>query len=502
MSLGVNTNVSSLTAHRSLAKNETMMNQAMTRLSTGLKINSASDDAAGLAIVERMKSQINGLNMAVKNANDGIGLTKSVEGALVEVTDMLQRLRELAVQSANDTNSVQDRIYIQEEVQLLLAEIDRVSTNTRYNGTKVLDGNFTSKNLQVGTEGGEVITFSLDNIASASLGEYKWEATGKVPVPIATSVGANTTTTSEVLTIAGYKATKTFTPAAGDSAKAFATGINNLTADTGVTAEARTYAILDAVVTTDAIGSFKIGGGVGVTAKSTGNFTWANGNVTAAVKAINDISQYTGVTAQAFNSNTQILLLDADGDDITLENETTVTTSKVSAALHDGSAAKSGGTNTITFGSSAASYATRVSGTLEMFSTKNFQVSTAGNVALTYFGAGAATAAAASIDATSDVNLKTAAGAKGAIRVLDGAIEKISSMRAELGAIENRLSHTVNNLMNVSEQTENTRSLLEDANFAVESSNLSKSQVLMQAATAMLAQANARPQLALQLLQG
>ena len=150
MSLGVNTNVSSLTAHRSLAKNETMMNQAMTRLSTGLKINSASDDAAGLAIVVRMKSQINGLNMAVKNANDGIGLTKSVEGALVEVTDMLQRLRELAVQSANDTNSVQARIYIQEEVQLLLAEIDRVSTNTRYNGTKVLDGNFTSKNLQVG----------------------------------------------------------------------------------------------------------------------------------------------------------------------------------------------------------------------------------------------------------------------------------------------------------------------------------------------------------------
>ena len=142
MSLAVNTNVSSLTAHRSLAKNETMMSQAMTRLSTGLSINSASDDAAGLAIVERMTSQDKGINMAVKNANDGIGLTKSVEGALVEVTDMLQRLRELSVQSANDTNSTQDRLYIQEEVQLLLAELDRVSSNTRFNGTKVLDGNF------------------------------------------------------------------------------------------------------------------------------------------------------------------------------------------------------------------------------------------------------------------------------------------------------------------------------------------------------------------------
>ena len=124
MSLAVNTNVSSLTAHLSLAKNETLMSLAMTRLSTGRSINSASDDAAGLAIVERMTSQIKGINMAVKNANDGIGLTKSVEGALVEVTDMLQRLRELSVQSANDTNSTQDRIYIQEEVQLLLAELD------------------------------------------------------------------------------------------------------------------------------------------------------------------------------------------------------------------------------------------------------------------------------------------------------------------------------------------------------------------------------------------
>ena len=183
----------------------------MTILSTGLAINSASDDAAGLAIVEIMKSQINGLNMAVKNANDGIGLTKSVEGALVEVTDMLQRLRELAVQSSNDTNGVQDRIYIQEEVQLLLAELDRVSSNTRFNGTKVLDGNFASKNIQVGTAGGEVITFSVDSVASASLGSHRVQGTGKdVPAAIAHgSLAANTTTTSEIITIQGYKATKT-----------------------------------------------------------------------------------------------------------------------------------------------------------------------------------------------------------------------------------------------------------------------------------------------------
>ena len=163
MSLAVNTNVSSLTAHRSLAKNETMMNQAMTRLSTGLSINSASDDAAGLAIAERMTSQIKGINMAVKNANDGIGLTKSVEGALVEVTDMLQRLRELSVQSANDTNSAKDRGYLQDEVDALLTEINRVSTQTRYNNLILLDGQRTGT-VQVGTEADQTVSFDIKTI--------------------------------------------------------------------------------------------------------------------------------------------------------------------------------------------------------------------------------------------------------------------------------------------------------------------------------------------------
>jgi flagellin len=143
MSLVVNTNVSSLTAQRALAYADSLQGEAMTRLSTGSKINSASDDAAGLAIASRMTAQVNGLNMAVKNANDGIALTQSIEGALGEVSDMLQRLRELAVQASNDTNiPITDRAFIQEEVNLLVAEISRVSSNTRYNGQLVLDGSF------------------------------------------------------------------------------------------------------------------------------------------------------------------------------------------------------------------------------------------------------------------------------------------------------------------------------------------------------------------------
>ena len=173
MSLVVNTNVSSLTAQRGLAESGDMLDKAMARLSSGSRINSASDDAAGLAIVQRMSAQINGLNMAVKNANDGISLTQSIEGALVEVVDMLQRVRELAVQSANDTNTNTDRAFLQEEVNLLIAEITRVSANTRFNQTTVLDGSFNNKILQVGTEGGETIQFSVDSVSSDKLGAYK-----------------------------------------------------------------------------------------------------------------------------------------------------------------------------------------------------------------------------------------------------------------------------------------------------------------------------------------
>ena len=507
MSLAVNTNVSSLTAHRSLAKNETMMSQAMTRLSTGLSINSASDDAAGLAIVERMTSQIKGINMAVKNANDGIGLTKSVEGALVEVTDMLQRLRELSVQSANDTNSTQDRLYIQEEVQLLLAELDRVSSNTRFNGTKVLDGNFTSQNIQVGTEGGEVITFSVDSVASSSLGQYKVSGLGKVTLPVETDAtdSDNTTTTKEDITIVG-KVSKTTAAAANDSAKDTAAAINQYTADTGVTAEAKTYAILSAGSATAVTSNLQFhNGDDSYTNKGTGNFSWSNTDVSGAVKAINDISQFTGITAQSFNNGTQVLILDADGDDIHIQQaHATTATNTVQAALHDGSGARAAtvtGSAAVTLAKSGGTDSTLVSGTLELFSNEAFQIrldDASAAPAKSYFAA----ATVASLDATSAINLKTQNGASAAIRVIDGAIEKVSSMRAELGAIENRLSHTISNLMNVSEQTSNSRSLLQDANFAVESSNLSKAQVLMQAATAMLAQANARPQLALQLLQG
>jgi flagellin len=169
MSIVVNTNIGSLNAQRSLAESSRELSTAMERLSSGKKINSAADDAAGFAIAERMTAQVRGLNMATKNANDGLAMLATIENATNDVTDMLQRIRELAVQAANDTNGAQDRTYLQNEVDSLVAEINRVSSDTVYNDSVVLDGNL-SGSLQVGTASGQVIDFTIDSIDATTLG--------------------------------------------------------------------------------------------------------------------------------------------------------------------------------------------------------------------------------------------------------------------------------------------------------------------------------------------
>jgi flagellin len=170
MSLVINTNVASLSAQRSLATSGSELKTAMDRLSSGKQINSAADDAAGFAIAERMTAQIRGLNMATKNANDGLSMLAVIENATNDVTDMLHRMRELAVQAVNDTNSATDRGYLNTEAASLIAEIGRVASDTEYNGTKVLDGTLTSKNFQVGTNSGQTVSFSIDSVKATAIG--------------------------------------------------------------------------------------------------------------------------------------------------------------------------------------------------------------------------------------------------------------------------------------------------------------------------------------------
>jgi flagellin len=596
MSMIVNTNVSSLTAQRSLAESSRMLDSAMERLATGSKINSASDDAAGLAIVQRMTAQINGLNMAVKNANDGISLTQSIEGALVEVSDMLQRLRELSVQAANDTNTGTDRAFLQAEVNLLIAEITRVSSNTRYNQVAVLDGTYTNKILQVGTEGGETIQFSIDSVASDKLGAYK--VTGdRIESFYGNGAGVygNITDAADDIIINGNSLSKT------------------IDVETGVSASAKSYAHYYSTWQADQTASVKINN------VTTGEFVISSSNVLDAVDKINAISGSTGVTATA-TSDYKVLLYSSDGRDILVENETAILGQRVKAVSNDGtSVATVAGTAGVkesaaatatdsssvtqylrnmqtgesvtlayTAGNSTANTLTAINNALDALggkwaaggdwhitatTTNTSKVTFTGTAALGDFqlysdaalttsvfettsdtlgnldttsvsllasgttaiegttGGDSATVqgsislsssklfsvtqssaeatpndnyfttGAAALSTVSNVDLRTQSTASTAISVLDGAIEKISSMRSDLGAIENRLSHTVSNLMNVAENTADARSRINDADYSIESANLAKSQVLQQAGTAMLAQANARSQLVLQLLQ-
>jgi flagellin len=603
MSLVVNTNISSLTAQRSLTESDYLLETAMERLSSGKKINSASDDAAGLAIVERMTAQINGLNMAIKNANDGISLTQSIEGALVEVTDMLQRLRELSVQSANDSNNGTDRRYIQEEVSLLLAEITRVSTNTRYNGARVLDGSFINKSLQVGTEGGEKIQISVNNVAASALGNQYKLSTGRAALSGSTALKAANNTTQDDIIVNGKTMSRTIDVATGDSAKQIAAKINVETGNTGVSALAKTYAQLTSSSATD--GTFKVTFTAGGVDYQTGNFVMSSGNASDAVSKINEISGSTGVVASVTSDN-KVLLHDSDGDDIIMRVTTypsgvtaNVTsydfygTSAIGSAVSLGSGNEYGrvigqmiaqGPENFSISQTSAAdddaFDTKTAGQLddtaatagpdtynptdvspsspqvltvtevgnevggevivitglaedgvtaqtETFTlsgtagtvttgTKLFSridsytwtenpgdadVGNVGTIKIGTAGNGQWATGASSLSALGNINLQTQQGSNDAILVIDGAIEKVSSMRAYLGAIENRLEHTVSNLMNVAENTADSRSRIYDADFSVESANLAKAQVLQQVGAAMLTQANARPQLVLQLLQ-
>ena len=242
MGMVLNTNIPSIQAQRALGESRKEMEIAMERLSTGSRINSAGDDAAGLAIVERMNTQIRGLGQATSNANDGIALIKTVENALVEVSGMLQRMRELAVQASNDTNTATERAFADNEVSSLQLEISRVSLNTRYNGAQVLNGSFAAKSLQVGTEAGETLDFSIGNIEASKLGAYIID--GVTAVAVASSSTAtdptNAVVDAENVVITSYGVSRTIDVETDDTAKEVAKKINAVAASTQVVASAST----------------------------------------------------------------------------------------------------------------------------------------------------------------------------------------------------------------------------------------------------------------------
>jgi len=379
MSSVINTNIASLDTQRALNSSQSALNTSIQRLSTGLRINSASDDAAGLEISERMNSQIRGLTVAARNANDGVSLAQTAEGALGQVGDMVQRIRELAVQSSNATNTQADRSGIQQEVTQLKAEIDRVSQTTNFNGTKLLDGSFSAANFQVGANAGESITVnSITNSQLSGMGVVNQATTQN-----STAISDMTAVAAGTLTINGT--------------------------DIGALAAAGTTQQRQADV----------------------------------VDAINRVSTTTGVGAFYDSTNNKIVLSSAS----------------------------------------------------------NITIAGSGNAAQVGFAAADSANAAASGN-MSTLDVSSYAGAQLAIQQCDAALTQVNGSRANLGALQSRFESAVSNIQIASENTSAAKSRITDTDYAAETANMTRAQILQQAGNAMLAQANQLPNQVLTLLRG
>jgi flagellin len=502
----INSNISALRAQSSLAGNARKLDTTMERLSTGIRINSAKDDAAGLAISNRMTSQISGLNQAIRNANDGISMANTIEGALMQTTNVLQRMRELAVQSANDSNSTEDRQFLQSEIVQLNSEVDRISSQSRFNGIQILNGDFTNKQLQIGAAEGETITFNVDSAAAAKIGVFQ-SRQGKIGTLTASSTLPTSTVVSDTITISGFLGDETIAVASADDAYTVAASINNEYSNTGVKATAITKAMISGLSDAGTI-TFDVTGknDTAVTISATITDTT---DLTDLASAFNTFSAATGVVATLSSDKTQIMLTSSNGYNVGLANYTnTASGATVTVKGMEGDAAADdlGLTTTangyevaITLTDSGAD-STLIVGDILFSSTKAFTVDATSGVN-TSTGFVGTTAAAAELEAVSDIDIASAAGAGTAITVIDGAIGKVSSMRAELGAIAARLEKTVDALTASSTNTAAARSRILDADYSAETSALAKAQIIAQASTAMLAQANQQPQMVLKLLQ-
>ncbi len=405
----INTNIASLNTQRALNNSQSALQTSLERLSTGLRINSAKDDAAGLAISERFTSQIRGLNQAVRNANDGISLAQTAEGALASIGSSLQRIRELSVQAANDTNSAGDRQALNDEVQQLIAEVDRVATTTEFNGQRVLDGSLTDLFFQVGANQGQTIAVTGVDSRASVLGssEHALAAGGISQDQI----------NDPAIGVASFLAEVTLT--VDGAAAAFTT--------TGVVASTSMEEAVRAINTA-------------IDTAAQGDSVIADANLKAALRVDN-----AGLTSIVINGNY----------DLNTAATPLFTATVATAVLGD-----TGSTNVV--------------------------VSAAGN--------------SAQVDLL-DIDVTTRQDAFQTLATVEGALNQINSLRGELGAVQTRFESSIVNLQTTSENLSASRSRIRDADFAAETAELTRNQIIQQAGIAMLAQANSAPQNVLALLQ-
>jgi len=500
MVMSVNTNVLSLTTQRALSNTQSSLSTSMERLSTGMRINSAKDDAAGLGIVDRMTSQIRGLNQAVRNANDAISLSQTAEGSMQEATNILQRMRELAIQSANDTNSAADRTNLQKEVSQLQSELNRISETTTFNGKKILDGTFSAAKFQVGSNANETISVTIGNLSATTMGAYKANGTdtqdhiGGALTATADGTGGNNVAADAGFSITGTLGSATLTTALDSTAAKIASQINGVQDSTGVSATASNSVELKATSTGNITFTLSsqdetqtaVGSAVTISALVT-----TSTDLVALRDAINAENASTGISAALNAAGDGIELSNTTGHDIVVANVSNQDAADTASVVTVGGVALADSDNT---GAAGVLDSLVVGGKLELTSSKSFQVTATGTDIMT------ANATAGQLNSVSGVDISTQAGSNSALDVLDQALRFVSDSRADLGAIQNRMESTIANLSSISENVSAARSQVQDADFAAETSNMTRTQILQQAGVAMLSQANAQPQLVLSLL--
>lgn len=473
MALVINTNVMSLNAQRNLSTSANQLATSLQRLSSGLRINSAKDDAAGLAISERLTSQINGLTVAARNANDGISLAQTAEGDLAQIGNNLQRMRELSVQSANASNSASDRAALNAEVQQLAEEIDRVAQASSFNGVKLLDGSFQAQTFQVGanaTASDQITVSAITNARSSALGAFNGYSAQNQGLTTGGTFSVNTG--AGAVTLGGgatYSDTRSLVNAINSQ------GIQGLTAHA------------DATVATGTVGAAGTAGnstltinGIQITIAGTAS---AATNVSNALTAINAQSAATGVTAVDTGAGLQLTA--ADGRNIAVANFA------------------AGGSTGATLASYGLGGLATTSATFDVsyVAPNDVTAITFGGTAVTGLGTAANTIAQTGT-AISAIDVTTADNARNALASIDAALSQVSGARASLGATQNRFQSVVASLQTTAENLTASRSRIQDADFASETAAMTKAQILQQAGTAMVAQANSAPQNVLSLLRG
>jgi flagellin len=511
----INTNVSALNAWRNLTSTDSSMSKSLERLSSGYRINRAADDVAGLAISENMRAQINGLNQAVKNAQDGTSLLQTAEGSLNEVHSMLQRMRELAVQSANGTLQPEDRTQIQTEMDNLTKEVTRITNATQFNSKDLIDGSLqdgkiSSVTLQIGPNSGQTVNFSIGAMDAKSLGLSRdvmigsldnGTATGAAGAAVVSAAGlvASTTGTNPTTTVASVGAGVT----AGTYQVRYDAGDNTLQLfdSTGATAIGQRVAFTanSSVEIGDKTTAQTMVVNTAATPGATGTDTVrvASGVGTVSVDTGDILAETNGVTAVGYGLKTGDYMIKYDS------------TAPGSLQLFDS-------TGTTAIGAAVTGAGVTANATLQIGDkvtgrtvTVKLDATIATGTALIHVNNNEESAEAAQFDggaktlssrAFAGLNVSSETGARDAIIAIDSAIAKVSYQRSQMGAIQNRLEHTVNNLQVVSENLTASESRIRDVDMAQEMAQFTKQQILMQSGTAMLAQANQKNQAVLSLL--